>query len=48
MLCDDLKQGMEWDVRGRSRREGIYVCTWLIHFTVKQKLMQNCKANLLQ
>ena len=33
---------------GKSNREGIYVCLWLIHFTVQQKLTQYCKATILQ
>ena len=40
MLCDDLEG---WDKEGgREAQErgdmGIYVCIWLIHFVVQQKL----------
>ena len=38
VLCDDLA---EWDGDGEGRRlkrMGIYVCIYLIHFTVHQKL----------
>ena len=27
---------------------GIYVCIWLIHFVVQQKLTQYCEAIILQ
>ena len=40
-----------WDggeMGGRSKREGIYVYQQLIHFLVLQKLMQHCKAIVLQ
>ena len=33
---------------GRSRRERTYVYTQLIHFIVKQELIQHCKAITLQ
>ena len=33
---------------GRFRREGIYVCLWLIHVDVWQKPIQFCKAIVLQ
>ena len=47
MLCDDLEG---WGVggRGRLKREGIFVYTWLIHFVAQQKLTQHCKATVLQ
>ena len=46
MLCDDL-QG--WDREGgREAQEGgdmgTYVCIWLTHFIVQQKLTQHCEA----
>ena len=31
-----------------SKREGIYVYVWLIHFAVLYKLTQHCKATILQ
>ena len=33
---------------GRSKRDGIYVCLWLIHFVVQQELTQHCEAIILQ
>ena len=37
VLCDDL-EGWDWgEVRGRLKREGIYVYLWLIHVVVQQK-----------
>ena len=50
MLCDDLEG---WDREGRRETQeggdmGIYVCIWLIHFVVQQKLTQHCKAIVLQ
>ena len=51
MLCDDLEG---WDREGgREAQEGggdmgIYVCIWLIHFAVQQKLTQYCEAIILQ
>ena len=48
MLCGDLDG---WDggvMEGKSKREGIYVYTWLIRFFVQQKLTQNCKATIPQ
>ena len=50
MLCDDLEG---WDKEGgREAQEGgdvgIYVCIWLIHFFVQQKLTQYCEAIILQ
>ena len=46
VLCDDL-EGLDggWE-RGSEGRD--YVFIWLIHFIVHQKLMQNCKATILQ
>ena len=37
--------GGKW---GRFKREGIYVYTWLIRIVVQQKLIQCCKAIILQ
>ena len=40
MLCDDL-EGWDREVRGEAQEGGdmgIYVCIWLIHFVVQQKL----------
>ena len=50
MLCNDLER---WDREvGREAQEegamGIYVCIWLIHFGVQQKLTQYCEAIILQ
>ena len=35
-------------LRGKLKREGIYVYVQLIHFTVHQELTQHCKATILQ
>ena len=48
MLCDSLEA---WDgegSRGRFKRERTYVCLWLIHVDVWQKLSLYCKALILQ
>ena len=50
VLCVDLEG---WDREdGREAQEGedlgIYVCIWLIHFVVQQKLIQYCEAIILQ
>ena len=47
VLCYDLAM---WDsgVEGRFKREGIYVCLWLIHVVVWQKTAQHYKAIILQ
>ena len=50
VLCDHLEG---WDREGeREAQEGgdmrIYVCIWLIHFVVQQKLAQHCEAIILQ
>ena len=44
MLYDNLEgcEGM------RFKREGLYVCLQLIHFTIQQKLTQYCKAIILK
>ena len=47
-LCDDLEGGWGGGVRGKSKREGTYVYLGLIHFVVQQKLIQHCKAIILQ
>ena len=41
--CDDLER---WDVGmgGRSKRKGVYVYIWLIHFIVQQRLTQHRKT----
>ena len=36
--------GSGWEVQ----EEGIYVYIWLTHFVVHQKLIQHCKAIILQ
>ena len=51
MLCDDLEG---WE--GRLKREGIYIYIYtyihihiqLIRVVIQQKLMQHCKAIILQ
>ena len=50
MLCDNLEG---WDRDGGREAQdgvdmGIYVCIWLIHFFVQQKLTRFCEANILQ
>ena len=50
LLCDDLEG---WDREdGREAQEGgdmgTYVCIWLIHSGVQQKLTQYCEAIILQ
>ena len=32
----------------KSKKDGIYVYIWLIHFAAQQKLTQQCKATTLQ
>ena len=32
----------------KSKEEGIYLFIWLIHFAIQQKLIQHCKATVLQ
>ena len=49
MLCDNTEGcGMGWEVAGRFKRKGTYVCLWLIHVDVWQKPTQFCKAIILQ
>ena len=31
---------VEWGAGGRSKRKGTYICMWLVHFVVQQKLAQ--------
>ena len=50
VLCYDLDR---WNREGRrealeGKDMGIYVCIWLIHFVVQQKLTQYCEAIILQ
>ena len=40
--------GMGWDMGGRLRREGTYVCLWQIHVDIRQKQAEYCKANIFQ
>ena len=35
-------------MEGRSKREGIYAYIELVHFVVQQKLIEHCKAIILQ
>ena len=37
-----------WKVGGKTKREGRYVCQWLIHVSVWRKPTQHCKAIILQ
>ena len=46
--CSVMTQRGGIRVRGRLKREGIYICLQLIHFIVQQKLTQHCKAIILQ
>ena len=39
---------MGWEVGGKLKREGTYVCLRLIHVGVWQKPTQSCKAIILQ
>ena len=32
----------------KKKKEGIYVCMWLIYFDIQQKLTQDYKATILQ
>ena len=48
MLCDDLEGWGGGGMGGRVEREGIYVYILLIHVIVQQKLIQHCKAIILQ
>ena len=50
MLCNNLEG---WDREGGRKAQeegdmGMYVCIWLIHFVVQQKLTQYCEAIILQ
>jgi len=44
-LCNNLK---EWEVGEKFKREGTYVCLWLIHVDAWEKPRQYCKAIILQ
>lgn len=46
VLCDNLESGNE--VKGRFKREEIYVYISLIYNTVEQKVIQHCKAIICQ
>ena len=48
MLRDDLDEWGGVEVAERLTAEGIYIYIELIHFVVKQKLIQKCKAIILQ
>ena len=37
-----------WTGRERLKRKGIYLCIWMIDDVVQEKLMQHCKAIILQ
>ena len=50
-MIQGVKLGAWWlsrGVGGRFKREGTYVCLWLIHVDVWQKLTQFCKTVILQ
>ena len=48
MLCDNI-EGWEGRAVGRGyKKEGTYVCLWLIHVGVWQKPSQYCKVIVLQ
>ena len=47
MLCDNLGVGVAGEAGGRLKREGIYVCMWLIPTVVQQKITQHYKAIIL-
>ena len=36
------------EMGGRLKREGIYVCLWLIHVEVSQKTTEFCELIILQ
>ena len=40
--------GWGWVVGGKLKREGTYLCLWLIHVDVWQKPTQYCRAIILQ
>ena len=46
MLCDDLEGWAreDWRQAQEGGHMGTYVCIWLIHFVVQQKLTQYCEA----
>ena len=46
-VCGDL-DGWDREVGGRSKRNGIYVYIYLVHFVVQQKPIQHCRAAKLQ
>ena len=48
VLCYDLEGRAAGEKGRRLKREGIYVYLQLIHFVIQQKLMQHCKAIILQ
>ena len=43
MPCDDLER-RDVGMGRRSKREGVYVYIWLIHFIVQQRLTQHRKT----
>ena len=48
VLCDNLEGKTGRELGGGFRREGTYVCLWLIHVDVGQKPIQYCKLVILQ
>ena len=46
VLCDEPEG---WDREAQEGGDmGVYVCIWLIHFVVQQKLTKHCEAIILQ
>ena len=46
--CDNVEGKIGREVGGRFKREGTYVCLWLIHVDVWQKPTQYCIVIILQ
>ena len=46
--CDNLEGWDEVGGGGRFKREGTYVCLWLVHVDVWQKPTQDCNIIILQ
>ena len=42
------RDGTEWEVGGKFKREGTYVYLWLIHVDIWQQPTHYCKATILQ
>jgi len=48
LVLSDDPEGWNAGVRGRPKREGVYVYIRLIHLVVQQKLTQRWKTTILQ